>query len=221
MEVNNAAPDFNNCYGPSWGRFKARTRPALGHREGFSTGSATYYDYFGAAAGERGKGYYSYDLGTWHVVVLNSALSLTVGSAQETWLRADLAASTKQCTAAIWHIPLFTSTVGTNPAVKPAWDDLYAAGAEIVINAHSEVYERFAPQTPAEVRDDARGIRQFTVGTGGISRNTFGTIRPNSEVQNSGTYGVIKFTLTTNGYTWKFIPMAGQTFTDAGSGTCH
>jgi len=158
---------------------------ALGHREGFSPGSATYYDYFGAAAGERGKGYYSYDLGTWHVVVLNSALSFAVGSPQELWLKADLAASTKQCTVAIWHVPLFTSTVGVNIAEKPAWDDLYAAGAEIVINAHSEVYERFAPQTPAEVRDDARGIRQFTVGTGGISKNNFGTIRPNSEVRNS------------------------------------
>lgn len=221
MEVNNQPPDFINCYDPSWGRFKARTRPAIGHREGFSPGSATYYDYFGAAAGERGKGYYSYDLGAWHVIVLNTALSTAVGSAQELWLKADLAASTKQCTVAIWHVPLFTSTVGVNSQIKPLWDDLYAANAELVINAHSEVYERFAPQTPTQVADPVRGIRQITVGTGGISRNTFGTIMPNSEVRNSGVYGVIKLTLTSTGYSWKFIPIPGYTFTDSGSGTCH
>jgi len=215
------APDFNTCYEPSWGRHKARTRPALGHREGFSAGSATYYDYFGAAAGERGKGYYSYDLGAWHVIVLNSALSFAAGSAQYNWLQADLAANTKLCTVAMWHVPLFTSTVGTNPSVKPAWDLLYAANADVVLNAHSEVYERFAPQTPTEVADNDRGIRQFTVGTGGISVNSFGTARPNSQVRQSGTYGVLKLTLTSTGYSWKFIPMAGQTFTDSGTGTCH
>ena len=220
--ANNGAPDFNGCYDPSWGRHKARTRPALGHREGFSAGSATYYDYFGAAAGPRGKGYYSYDLGTWHVVVLNSAQSMASGSAQDLWLRADLAANPKQCTVAIFHVPLFTSTSSQyNVAVKPAWDALYAAGAELIINAHAEVYERFKPQTPAEVADAATGIRQITVGTGGISHNGFGAIRPNSEVRDAVTYGVLKLTLSAGSYTWKFIPIAGQTFTDAGSGVCH
>src|SRR6266566_2285067 len=220
-------PDFVNCYGPSWGRHKTRTRPTIGHMEGFSPGSATYTQYFGAAAGDAGKFYYSYDVGSWHVVVLNSNISTSAGSPQELWLRADLTAHPTQCALAIWHLPRFSSTSGTglpvvNAAVKPLWDDLYAAGAEIVINAHYEVYERFAPQTSSGTADPQLGIRQFTVGTGGIGVNSFaGGTAANSEVRNSGTPGVLKLTLAANSYSWQFIPIAGLSFTDSGSGACH
>ncbi|HVH69045.1 MAG TPA: PKD domain-containing protein [Gemmatimonadales bacterium] len=220
-------PDFIGCYDPSWGQFKARTRPAIGHMEGFSPGSSTYVQYFGAAAGDSGKWYYSYDLGSWHIVVLNSNISTAAGSPQELWLKNDLATSTKQCTIAIWHLPRFSSTSGTglpvvNDAVLPLWNDLYSAGAEIVINAHYEVYERFALQTPGGVADPQLGIRQFTVGTGGIGINSFkGGTAANSEVHNSGTPGVLKLTLSDNGYAWQFIPIAGMSFTDSGSGSCH
>ena len=222
-----APPDFVNCYHPSWGRQKARTRPATGHMEGFSPGSATYWQYFGTAAGDSGKFYYSYDLGTWHVVVLNSAIATSAGSPQEQWLQADLAAHPAQCTLAVWHVPRFSSTSSNglpavNDAVLPLWSDLYAAGAEIVINAHYEVYERFAPQSPNGTADPQLGIRQFTVGTGGIGLNVFnGGTLANSEVHNSGTPGVLKLTLAANGYTWQFIPIAGLSFSDSGSGSCH
>jgi len=220
-------PDFVNCYDPSWGRHKARTRPAIGHMEGFSPGSATYTQYFGAAAGDAGKFYYSYDVGSWHVVVLNNNISTSAGSPQELWLRADLTAHPTQCALAIWHLPRFSSTSSSglpvvNAAVKPLWDDLYAAGAEIVINAHYEVYERFAPQTSSGTADPQLGIRQFTVGTGGIGVNSFGGgTAANSEVHNSGTPGVLKLTLAANSYSWQFIPIAGFSFTDSGSGACH
>ncbi len=156
--------------------------------------------YFGAAAGEAGKGYYSYDVGAWHVVVLNSTVSTAAGSGQELWLKADLAASTKQCTLAMFHYPLFSLAGNSTTAVKPLWDDLYAAGAEIILNAHAEVNERFAPQTPAGARNDAAGLREFIVGTGGDGTNTFGSSAANSQVRSTGTYGVLRLTLTPAGY---------------------
>jgi len=220
-------PDFTNCYAPSttWGRHKARTRPVPGHTETWSPGDATYYQYFGAAAGDSGKGYYSYDLGAWHIIVLNTGgntSTMAAGSPQELWLRADLAANTRQCTLAIWHHPRFSSAgTALRPEVQPFWDDLYAAGAELVLNAHYELYERFAPQTPAGVLDLQRGIRQFTVGTGGIGTTSISAVQPNSEVRNPSVFGVLKLTLSDTGYTWRFIPVVGSTFTDSGTGSCH
>jgi hypothetical protein len=208
------------CYDPSWGRHKARTRPAPGSLDSWSPGSAAYYNYYGASAGPVGKGYYSYDLGDWHIVVLNSNQSLSVGSAQEVWLRADLAANTKQCTAAIWHHPLFSSAGSTSAAVKPAWDDLIAGGARVVINAHAGIYERFAPQTSAGVAS-ATGLREFIVGTGGIAADVLGTPAANSEMRSAGTYGVLKLTLGAGSYSWQFVPVAGKTFTDTGSEACR
>ncbi|HXG95545.1 MAG TPA: PKD domain-containing protein, partial [Gemmatimonadales bacterium] len=216
-------PDFENCYGPSWGRHKARTRPAHGHMEPWQAGSTNYYNYFGAAAGESGKGYYSYDAGAWHVVVLNSDQSLAVGSPQDAWLNADLAARTKACLLAIWHHPRFSSSgsLPANDLLKPPWEALYAAGASLVVNSHYNVYERFAPQRPDGSLDPDRGIRQFTVGTGGISFSGFRSpVMPNSEARNSDTHGVLKLTLRPNGYDWQFVPQAGKTFTDTGSGPC-
>ena len=223
IRASGSASDFSSCYAPSWGRHKARTRPAAGPYEYQTTGAAGYFDYFGSAAGDRDKGYYSYNLGAWHIVVLNSNLAMTVGSLQEQWLRADLAASTQRCLLAYWQHPRYSSSgMSVRSAVKPLWDDLYAARADVVLNGHYRLYERFAPQKPDEVKDLQNGIRQFTVGTGGHGVDVFGTtVRPNSEVRLSGTYGVLKLTLGDGAYAWQFVPVAGQTATDSGSGTCH
>src|SRR5205085_1349076 len=176
---------------------------------------------------DSGKGYYSYELGTWHVVVLNSSIAMSAGSTQEQWLRGDLATHPTFCTVAYWHMPRFSSVSyagggQVEPAVKPLWDDLYAAGAELVVNAHYEVYERFAPQTPDGAADPARGIREFIVGTGGIGINRF-PLGPlaNSEVRNTGAPGVLRLALDDGGYRWRFVPVAGETFADTGSARCH
>jgi acid phosphatase type 7 len=224
---NGTATEYTNCYGPSWGRFLSRTKPTPGNHEYNTANAAGYYGYFGAAAGDPSKGYYSYDLGAWHIIVLNSnssctTISCAAGSAQDTWLRADLAAHTNVCTLAYWHHPRFNSGAahGNNTAVANFWDALYQAGADVILNGHEHVYERFAPQTPAAVAN-ANGIRQFTVGTGGRSHYTIGTIQPNSEVRDGNTYGVLKLTLHATGYDWQFVPVAGASFTDSGTASCH
>lgn len=215
------------CYGQTWGRAKSRTRPAPGNHEFHSSGATPYFDYFGSAAGDPQNGYYSYELGSWHIVVLNSECKdvggCDAGSRQEKWLRSDLAAHPAACTVAYWHKPLFSSggAHGNDPEIKPLWQALYDAHATIVVNGHDHDYERFAPQDPDAVADHARGIREFVVGTGGKSHRPFGTIRPNSEVRNADAFGVLKLTLRDKGYDWQFIPEAGKSFTDSGSGTCH
>ncbi len=224
--LEGSAAQFAQCYEPSWGRHKARTRPAVGNHEYRTPGAAPYYAYFGAAAGDPAKGYYAYDLGQWHVVVLNSncaAVSCAAGSAQERWLRADLAAATQACTLAYWHHPLFTSAVNHGPATetRPLYQALYDAKAEVVLTGHNHNYERFAAQNPQGQLDTARGIRQFVVGTGGASRYGFGAPRANSEVRDATAYGVLRMTLRPGGYDWLFVPEAGKTFTDAGTGVCH
>jgi acid phosphatase type 7 len=222
------ATEYTNCYAPSWGRHKARTRPTPGNHE-YNTANATgYYGYFGSAAGDPSKGYYSYDLGAWHIIVLNSnsscsTISCALDSAQDLWLRADLAAHSNVCTLAYWHHPRFNSGAahGNNTAVANFWNALYAYGADVVLNGHEHIYERFAPQRPDAVADAVNGIRQFTVGTGGRSHYTIGTIKANSEVRNGSTYGVLKLTLHATTYDWRFVPVAGATFTDSGTGNCH
>jgi len=218
--------NFTKCYAPTWGRFKDRTRPAPGNHEYHIRGAAPYFKYFGAAAGEPGKGYYSYELGGWHIISLNSNCSdiggCGAGSAEETWLRHDLAAHPAKCTLAYWHHPLFTSGQhGNDPESKAFWQDLYAAGAEIVINGHDHDYERFAPQDPDGRLDRARGIREFVVGTGGRHRRSFRPFIPNSESHDSDSFGVLKLTLYPDHYKWQFIPAAKATFTDSGQDTCH
>jgi hypothetical protein len=217
---------FAQCYEQSWGRHRARTRPAVGNHEYRTPGAAAYYAYFGAAAGDPAKGYYSYNLGRWHVVVLNSnctIVSCAAGSAQEKWLRADLAADTHSCTLAYWHHPLFTSAANHGPATetRPLYQALYDAGAEVLLTGHNHNYERFAPQSPLGKLDGARGIREFVVGTGGASRYTFGPVRANSEVRDASTYGILRMTLRPSGYDWLFVPEAGKVFTDSGTGTCR
>ena len=221
---NGAASLYTNCYEPSWGAHKARTRPAVGNHEYEQAGAAPYYAYFGAAAGESTKGYYSYDLGEWHVVVLNSncsVVSCAAGSAQETWLRQDLAANADACTLAYFHHPRFSSGLGgNNTSVGPLWQALDADGADVVLNGHNHYYERFAPQTAAGAADP-EGIREFIAGTGGHPLVSYGAIHPNSEIRHNQSHGVLRLTLHANGYTWQFVPIAGQTFTDTGSGFCH
>jgi hypothetical protein len=219
--------EFAYCYGPSWGRHKARTKPTVGNHEYDTAGASGYFGYFGAAAGDPDKGYYSYDLGEWHIVALNSMCEEVGGcganSPMVSWLKQDLAANPASCTAAIFHHPLFSSGAvhGNDPKMRPSWYALYAAGAEVVLNGHEHTYERFAPQTPRGTADPAHGIREFIVGTGGASHYPFGTIEPNSQVRSSGTFGVLKLTLHPASYDWRFVPEAGKTFTDSGSDQCH
>ena len=214
---------YNTYYEPTWGRQKARTKPAPGNHEYNTSGATGYFSYFGAAAGPSGRGYYSYDLGNWHVVSLDSEISMAAGSAQEQWLRADLAASSKPCTVAYWHKPLFTSGANHSPetATRPLYQALYDYNAEVVVTGHNHQYERFAPQNPTGGLDTARGIREFVAGMGGASHYSFGTIQPNSQARNSDTYGVLKLTLHANSYDWQFVPEAGKTYTDSGTTSCH
>ncbi len=219
------AAEFKDCYDPTWGPFRSRTYPVPGNHEYVTSGASGYFDYFGARAGPSGKGWYAYNVGSWRIYALNAncgQVGCDTHSEQEAWLRADLANSPHACVLAYWHQPRFSSGEhGNDPSVAAFWDDLYAAGAEIVINGHDHDYERFAPQTPSGVADSASGIREFVVGTGGASLRAFSTIRANSQVRNSATHGVIKLTLSATGYTWQFIPAGSGTFKDSGSGTCH
>jgi 3',5'-cyclic AMP phosphodiesterase CpdA len=223
VQRDGTAAEFTNWYDPSWGAFKSRTNPVPGNHDYKTASAAPYYNYFGARAGPSGLGYYSYNIGDWHLVALNSEISMVSGSPQEVWLRNDLAADTKQCTLAYWHKPLYSSSshhTGVT-ATRPLFRALYDDNAEVVLNGHNHHYERYAPMDPFGVLAPTRGIRQFTVGTGGASHVAFGTIHPNSQVRNSTAYGVLKLTLHSNSYDWQFIPVAGQTFTDSGTTTCH
>ncbi|GLZ34622.1 hypothetical protein Lesp02_68090 [Lentzea sp. NBRC 105346] len=213
--------EFNTYYNPTWGRHKARTKPSPGNHDYNTSGASGYFNYFGSVAGA--NGYYSYDLGNWHIVSLNSNISMAAGSAQEQWLRQDLAASTKPCTAAYWHHPLYTSGANHAPSTstRPLFQALYDFNADLVITGHNHQYERFAPMNPTGGLDTARGIRSFVAGMGGASHYSFGTIQPNSEARNSDTYGVLKFTLHSNSFDWQFVPEAGKSYSDSGTTNCH
>ena len=227
MQYNAGALEaFHAVYGPTWGRVDPLMFPVPGNHEYGRPGAAGFFSYFGARAGTSGLGYYSFDLGSWHIVALNSNCDYVVcapGSAQEQWLRADLAAHPSLCTLAFFHHPLFSSGQGEgDEPVLPFWEDLYAAGADLVLNGHSHNYERFAPQTPSGGLDTARGIREIVVGTGGDNYQAFlPGVAPNSERRSSKTFGVLQLTLTATGYSWQFRPAAGGSFTDSGSGSCH
>ncbi len=223
--------EFQNCYQPTWGKFKNRTKPAAGNHEYNGSGASGYFRYWGEAAGEPIKGYYSYDLGSWHVVVLNTNCAVKTlggcgeGSPEEVWLREDLAAHGDPCIVAYGHHPLFSSGIlpshAMHPELRAFWRDLYRAHADLVLAGHEHSYERFAPQDPDGQLDEKNGIRQFIVGTGGKSHTPLGFAMANSEVRNSDTFGVLKLTLSEKSYKWEFIPEAGMSFTDAGEGACH
>jgi hypothetical protein len=215
--------NFQTAYEASYGRFKAKTKPAPGNHE-YETSNATgYYAYFGSLAGDPTKGYYSADIGTsWHVVSLNSNctfVSCAAGSAQEQWLRADLAASTRPCTIAYWHHPRFVSSSrGDNTNTDPLWRAIAADGAELVLAGHEHVYERFAP-LDGNGTADANGVRSLVVGTGGASMGSFGTTHANSLLR-VRTFGVLKLTLLASSYSWQMIAENGSVL-DSGTGTCH
>ena len=216
---NGSAADFANCYEPAWGRHKSRTRPSPGNHDYISL-AFPYFAYFGAHAGPWGRGYYSYDLGAWHVVSINSNIGAFAGSPQERWLRADLAANRTQCTLAYWHHPRFSSGLhGNQPQMRAIWQALYDFGADVIVAGHDHDYEQFARQDAGGVADP-NGIKQFVVGTGGTGLRSFGVIQPNSVVRNSDAHGVLKLTLHPDSYDWEFVPVAGSTFTDTGSRPC-
>ena len=217
---------YQASFDPSWGRLRPLLRPTPGNHEYQTPGASGYFDYFGAAAGNRAQGWYSYDLGTWHVVVLNSNCDSVGGcgpdSAQLRWLAGDLAAHPRACTLAYWHHPRFSSGQHGDDATYDAfWRTLHAAGADVVLVGHDHDYERFAPQNPAGQLDPDYGIRQFVVGTGGRETRRFAAIRPNSEVRNDQDLGVLQLRLRPDGYDWEFLPVPGGAFTDRGSGGCH
>jgi hypothetical protein len=218
--------EYATCYNPTWGRLKSRTNPVPGNHEYQTTNATPYYAYFGSRAGSPGQGWYAYDVGTWRIYSLNSncapAGGCGPGSAQEAWLRADLAANPHACVAAIWHHPLFSSGLhGATTATRPLWEALQEAGADLVINGHDHDYERFAPQRGDGSADAAAGIREIVIGTGGRSLRAFSPARPNSEVRKTGVLGILKLELMNGSYTWRFVPVSGSTWSDSGSASCH
>lgn len=221
------ATEFKNCYDPAWGPLKSRSKPVPGNHEYNTTGATGYYGYFGSIAGTPSTGYYSYSVGDWHVIALNSNCSpvggCSTGSKQEKWLRADLAKNSAKCTLAYWHQPRFSSgNHGSNTSMTAFWQALYDANADVVLAGHDHNYERFAPQTPAGKADSSRGIRQFVVGTGGNTLVGLGSTKANSEVRNANSFGVLKLSLGATGYSWQFVKVGSAgNLADSGSGTCH
>jgi hypothetical protein len=216
--------EFQTFYDPTWGRVKSKTRPVAGNHEYLTAKAAGYFAYFGAAAGEPDKGYYSYNLGDWHIIALNSncqKVSCSTSSTQSAWLQNDLQANPDVCTLAYMHHPLWTSSIYNSPNVQPLVQILYDHGVELLLVGHAHNYERFAPQDAAGNLDLAYGLREIVVGTGGRNFTSFGTILPNSEAR-SKTFGVIKLTLESTQYTWQFIPIAGSTWSDGPfTEACH
>jgi acid phosphatase type 7 len=216
---------FRDCYAPRWGRFKDRTHPSPGNHEYLTNNGKGYYDYFGDAAGPDRRGYYSYDLGAWHIISLNSTVDASGRSDQMKWLKDDLAAHHTRCMMAYWHIPVFSSgphgqDLRESARMQDVWRVLYDYGVDVVVNGHDHDYERFAPQDPKGKADPEKGIREFVVGTGGGGLYEFKQIKPNSEVRNNRSYGVIKFTLRAADYSWEFVPGAGEQFHDSGTAAC-
>ncbi len=216
--------DFQRSYDKSWGRLKQITHPSMGNHEQAGEG---YYAYFGTAAGDPSRGYYSFDLGAWHLIALNSNDACTFvrcdeTSAQIDWLRTDLAKNRSACTLAYWHHPRFSSGAhGDHAELGPVWETLYKFGVDVVLTGHDHDYERLSPMNAQGNPNVNNGIRSFIVGTGGKSHYDFGKLRPTSEVRNSDTFGVLKLTLRPRSYDWEFVPEPGKAFTDKGNGRCH
>ncbi len=225
---------FTKSYALSWGKLLSISHPAVGNHEYLTSGgtgcdtsgtASGYFQYFGSAAGQKGQGYYSYNVGTWHLIALNTQCSKVGGcgdgSPQETWLEADLAAHPNACVLAYWHIPRWSSGGRASSSTAAFVTDLYNAGAELILTGHDHDYERFAPQNPSGGLDTSKGIREFVVGTGGSNHTSFTTTAKNSQVRNDATFGVLKLTLHASSYDWQFVPEAGKTFTDSGTTACH
>jgi acid phosphatase type 7 len=215
------ASEYALYYDPTWGRHKALTFPTPGNHEYLTAGASGYFGYFGSRAGVSGKGYYSYDLGSWHLIALNSQIAHGATSEQVTWLKNDLASTTARCVLAYWHNPRFSAGIYSDDVgYQPFWNALYEAGADVVINAHDHNYQRYARMTPSGARDDARGIREFVAGTGGRSHYAL-KADSRREAADATSFGVLKLTLRPGSYDWQFVPVQGRTFTDSGSTACH
>lgn len=219
---DNVYPDgtsaqYTNCYHPTWGRHKSRTKPVPGNHDYNTSGAAGYFRYFSNT-----RSYYAYNLGDWRIYALNSEIDTSATSAQVRWLKQDLASNPKLCVLAYWHRPRWSSgnRHGSDSRSQALWAALYNAGAELVINGHEHNYERFK-QMNASGSAVSNGLREIVVGTGGAGLYGFGSIRSTSEVRNSSTHGVLKLTLNSTSYSWKFVPVAGKTFTDSGTTSCH
>jgi len=220
---NGRAAEFKRCYEPTWGRFKKRTRPVPGNHEYNTPGAEPYFAYWGERAGPRGGGFYSFDLGAWHIVALNSNIvTSALGKTQEVWLKADLVAHRTKCALAFFHHPRFTSGWhGNNDKLKDLWDILYDAGVDVALSGHDHDYERLAPMGKEGELDADRGIRQFVAGTGGAMLGPFPYPHPQSEVKDSSAFGVLKLTLREREYEWAFMAAPDGTVLDHGKAACH
>lgn len=209
--------EFASCYHPTWGRHKDRTKPVPGNHEYFTAGAEGYFQYF-----EDIPSYYAYDLGTWRVYALNSEIDVSSTGEQVRWLQNDLAENPRQCVLAYWHKPVWSSRYedGKDSSFETLWNIFHDAGAELIVNGHIHNYERFAEmdETGTAV---SPGLREIVVGTGGVNHDGYVTRLPTSEVRNASAYGVLKLTLRPGSYSWQFIPVAGESFTDSGTTDCH
>jgi hypothetical protein len=219
---NGELAEYRRFYGPTWGRFKGRTRPVPGNHEYRTPGAAGYFSYFGRSARPKGRSYYSFDLGGWHLIALNSSIDHGPGSAQERWLRADLVSTAKRCILAYWHFPRFSSGAhqGSWGSLGAFWNDLYDARADVVLSGHEHSYERFARQTPW-AKASRQGIRQFVVGTGGAGLLGFAARKPNSQVRIGDAHGVLELVLHPASYEWRFVSEDGAVLDKGGPVACH
>jgi hypothetical protein len=238
--IDSTTAEIQGGYAPSWGipSLKSISHPVPGNHEYHVNNAADYFTYWGSTAGTQGQGYYSFDIGSWHLIALNSNCSdmspgqyprggftsdLIDCNAQNTWLQNDLASHNNTCTLAYWHHALFSSgsSGGPSPWMQPLFQSLYNANADLLLSGHDHFYERFAPMNASGTLDNSRGIREIIVGTGGRGFHSYGSIAANSLVRNNSTFGILKLTLHPSSYDWQFLPAAGGTFTDSGTGACH
>jgi 3',5'-cyclic AMP phosphodiesterase CpdA len=214
--------EFSNCYQPTWGQFKKSTYPSPGNHDYYTPAAIGYYAYFDDAAGPARRGYYSIELGSWHIISLNSNLPPVEHQVQLAWLKEDLMQHKTPCTLAYWHHPLTSSGGhGNNDQMLDVWEALQEARADVVLASHDHDYERFAPLDTHRQKDEAHGIRQFVVGTGGARLGPLSIRKPFSEVSNNSTHGVLKLELKKTGYEWELLPVAGSQFSDRGAALCH
>lgn len=220
--VDGTEREYRECYAPTWGRHRARTWPAPGNHDYNTRGAAAYYAYYGDRAGAPETGYYSFDAGGWHFVMMNTSLAMGPGSEQERWLRADLASHAGRCTLAVLHHPRFSSSMhGSNSSVVPLWRALYEAGVDLVLSGHDHVYERFLRMAPDGTPDPERGIRSFVVGTGGARHYRFFRAAPGSAFRLDQSWGVLRLTLRQDRYEWEFLDAGDGRSVDHGGEACR